>query len=337
MNPSVDIIVLNWNGKADTLICLDSLSRLVYDRYRVIVVDNGSIDDSVATIRAVFPGLPLVETGRNLGYAGGNNAGLRYALEHDPADYIFILNNDTEASPSLLARLVAAAGRYPAVGVFGPKIYFKDRPSILWFAGARWDRTTHSFRHIGINEPDAARFDAPIEVDYITGCALFMRRSVVEKVGLLDERFFLVYEEVDWCYRARGEGFASMTVPDALLWHRVSASFGGSSSPLEHYFLSRNRLLWAERHLPVLERRGSTSKSWRAPVSPAAVARTVERFAVEAHLLAVSFDGLAGIRLVLSRVQPCAPTWRGRLSHPSLRRLSSCDTRQAALMRRPHA
>jgi GT2 family glycosyltransferase len=245
----VTIVVLNWNGRDDTLDCLDSLQSLDYPNYSVIVVDNGSSDDSVAAIRKQYPGYELIETGKNLGYAGGNNVGIRRALELD-ADYILLLNNDTLVDTGMLREFVSAAAMHPEAGVFAGKIFQLEPPDVLWYAGARWLPDKGGFQHVGAGQRDVeAHCDEVVETDYASGCAFFAPAASFRKVGLLDEDMFLMFEESDWCYRAKEMGLPSLFIPSAKLWHRVSASFGGKTSPLATYFLTRNRLLWASRHL----------------------------------------------------------------------------------------
>lgn len=250
----VAVIVLNWNGGETTLGCLRSLRLLDHQDVRTIVVDNGSIDDSVATIREQFPEVTLIQTGANLGYAGGNNAGIRVALDDAATRYLLLLNNDTHVHPRLVSEMVSIAEGSPGSEIYAPKIFYADRPDILWFAGGFWDAHGYDFFHRGDGVADHHQFDDAPDIDYASGCALFARREVVEHVGLLDERFFLMYEEADWCYRARKAGYRCRLAPRAMLWHKVSHSFGGAQSPRIAYFSYRNRLLWAEKHLPMRSR-----------------------------------------------------------------------------------
>ena len=246
--PPVSIVVLNWNGRDDTLACLASLQHLTYPNFRVHVVDNGSSDDSVSAIRRQHPEVDIVQTGANLGFAGGNNVGIRRALEAG-AVYMLLLNNDTVVDPGLLEAFVAAAQRHPDAAAFSGKIYFFDHPRRVWYAGARWDSHRTSFLQIGEGIEDAGQaFSEGEETAYACGCAFFVSAKKLGEVGLLDEDFFLYFEETDWCYRARRRGYPSRFVPEARLWHKVSVSFGGERSPLALYFLTRNRLLWARRH-----------------------------------------------------------------------------------------
>ena len=246
---SVSIIILNWNGWQDTLECLQSVQKINYPNFRILVVDNGSSDGSVAQIRQAFPDVELLETGKNLGYAGGNNAGIAHALSEQPA-FILLLNNDTVVDPDILNAFIDASSAYPAAGIFGAKSYYYSQPDIIWTLGGKWDRSATEIMFIGQGERDTAAFCAqPFEVDYVIGCALFCRVEMVQKIGMMEEAFFLNFEEMDWCYRARRAGYSSYAVPGAKLWHKVSASFGGAESPLWKYFMIRNELLWARRHL----------------------------------------------------------------------------------------
>jgi len=247
--PKVSIIVLNWNGRSDTLECLQSLRSVDYVRYDIIVVDNGSEDGSVGAIVRRFPEVKVIETGKNLGYAGGNNVGLNYVLNSD-AEFVLLLNNDTIVDSNLVSHLVAAARDHADAAFFSPKIYFYSEPTKIWFAGGKWVEAKARFFHSGYGLEDTNnQFNAIADIDFVCGCALLARTSVIRQIGLLDERFFLVFEDVDWSYRARAAGFRLIFVPEAVLWHKVSRSFGGKTSPVISYFHTRNRLLWGKKHL----------------------------------------------------------------------------------------
>ena len=168
-------------------------------------LDNGSTDGSVPAIRDGFPMVTVLENGENLGYTGGNNVGLRYALAQG-ADYVLLLNNDTVLAPDFLRLLVEAAESDANVGIAGPTIYYYDRPALIWSAGGAIDERRGQTRMIGLDAPDEGQFGTlPREVDFVTGCALLVKRPTMERVGLLDERFFTYYEEGEWCVRARRE------------------------------------------------------------------------------------------------------------------------------------
>jgi GT2 family glycosyltransferase len=241
--PRVAVIVLNWNGGQDTLDCLASLRQIDYPCFDVLVVDNSSTDGSIEAIRESFPEVSLIETGANLGFTGGNNVGMRRALDRG-ADYVLLLNNDTEVATDLLTCLVDAVEADPEVGIAGPLIYYYDLPGTIWSAGGAVDRRRGQTRMIGLDELDSGQYgSASREVDFVSGCALLARRSVLEQVGLLDERFFAYYEEVEWCLRARRAGFRTINVPGAKVWHKISPG-QRAASPIVHYYMTRNRLLF---------------------------------------------------------------------------------------------
>jgi len=245
MRGRVVIIVLNWNNPANTLECLASLAHVDCPPHEIVVVDNGSSDDSARVIRAAYPCVPVIETGDNLGYVGGNNVGLEYARTVH-ADYVLLLNNDTEVAPDFLGLLVAATETSPAVGVVGPTIYYFDQPDVIWSAGGAIDWSRGRTRMIGLDQVDQGQFgESPRPVDFVTGCALLARMSVVKQVGLLDPRFFAYYEETEWCVRVTHAGFKILHVPQARIWHKISP-VAREAAPQVNYYMTRNRLLFLE-------------------------------------------------------------------------------------------
>ncbi len=250
MNPTVTIVVLNWNGADDTLACLDSLAALTYPNFDVVVVDNGSTDDSLTHLRTYKAPylLTLLETGHNLGFAGGNNVGIRFALNKD-ADYVLVLNNDTVVASDLLDRLTEAATRWPNDGIYGPIILYEDQPEVIWTAGEFYDLEKLGVFHIDNGKNNDYPLPESEEVDHLVGAALFLSAKALRLTGELETKYFLVYEESDWCYRAKRRGFHCRIVPNAIVWHKVGSSFGSEESPLRTYFSARNHLLFAERNL----------------------------------------------------------------------------------------
>lgn len=241
--PSVSIIILNYNGCEDTRACLRSMEHLTYPNVQVIVVDNGSTDGSVEAFRTQHPRFKLIETGVNLGFTGGNNVGIRYALEQG-ADYIMLLNNDTIVAPDMVDVMIEVMEANPKVGVTGPMIYYYDSPETIWSAGGGIDWSRGYTWMIGIDQEDKAQFGLhPRSVDFVTGCAILARRGVWEKVGLLDEKFFMYYEETEWCVRARRAGFEITHVPTAMVWHKISKEARAASTHT-YYYMTRNRLLF---------------------------------------------------------------------------------------------
>ena len=249
--PRVSIVILNWNNPDDTLACLHSVQALSYSNAFAVVVDNGSTDDSLDRIRRTFPHVTLIANDQNLGYAGGNNVGIRHALAQDPK-YIFVLNNDTVLAPDTLTHLVREAEDEPNVGIVGPKMYFSDPPDMIFAAGSMvlWARGNLNQRGIWQRERETGPqyAQAAEDVDFIAGCGVLFRRQVFERIGLLDSRFFLNYEDVDICIRARRAGFRVRYTPHAVLYHKVSGSLGQASAR-NTYYMTRNALLFFWTHL----------------------------------------------------------------------------------------
>jgi GT2 family glycosyltransferase len=244
--PTVSIIVLNYNSRDDTLACLRSLEHLTYLYTEIIVVDNGSTDGTVDAVREQFPNITLIPTGANLGFTGGNNVAIRYALDKG-SDYIMLLNNDTIVAPDMIDMLLRAMDQDPALGVVGPLIYYFDQPEVVWSAGGSIDWQRGITHMTGIGEEDKGQFgQEPRYVDFVTGCALLARRAVWEQVGLLDDHFFMYYEETEWCVRVNRAGFKIAQVPTAMMWHKISLE-ARASSPSTYYYMTRNRLLFLGR------------------------------------------------------------------------------------------
>lgn len=246
MEKKVCIIVLNWNGKEDTLDCLMSLRSTDYGNYRVVLVDNGSEDDSVAAVRRDFPEAEVVETGKNLGFAGGNNVGIEYAIKQG-ADYVFLINNDTIVHPDYLKELVAVAESDAQIGAVGSKIYYYSEPERIWFAGGKINWLKNKGEHIGLDEIDKGQFDEIREVGYLTGCALLVKREVVERAGVLEDDYFLYYEDADYSLRIRNAGYKTVYAPKSRIYHKVSRSTKPGSSSYVYYHV-RNGLVNARRN-----------------------------------------------------------------------------------------
>lgn len=245
ISPRVVIIILNWNRLDDTLDCIESLRQLDYERCEILVVDNGSTDGSVPVLQQQFPEVSLIKMKENMGYTGGNNAGLRYALARG-ADYALLLNNDTEVAPDFISLLVDALEAVPQAGVAGPMIYYFDRPNVVWSAGGAIDWIRGCTRMIGLGEVDQGQFGHVARpVDFVTGCALLIKMSLIEQVGMLDPRFFAYYEETEWCVRVARGGFKILHVPQAKVWHKISPA-AREASPQVYYYMARNRLLLLE-------------------------------------------------------------------------------------------
>ncbi|MAS35257.1 MAG: glycosyl transferase [Anaerolineaceae bacterium] len=241
--PDVSIIVLNYNRREDTLECLRSLQHQTYLYTRVILVDNASTDGTVEAVRSLYPMVEVIETGQNLGFTGGNNVGIQHALD-DGADYILLLNNDTVVAPDMIEQMVSVMEQDSSVAITGPTIYYYEQPEMIWSAGGSIDWKRGLTFMVGEGEEDKGQFGTePREVEFATGCALMVRRDVWEQVGLLDDTFFMYYEEVEWCVRARRHGMKIVHVPMAMMWHKISLQ-GRETTPGAYYYLTRNRLLF---------------------------------------------------------------------------------------------
>jgi GT2 family glycosyltransferase len=217
----------------------------------VVCVDNGSADGSEAAIRAAFPEVAVVQTGANLGFAGGNNAGITYALEHG-AQWVVLLNNDALLDAAAIEAFRAAAAAHPQAGALAGKLFFGDGQRI-WFAGQDFHPAIgYGGRPHGYNQPDGPPFQRAREVGRAVGALMAVPRGVIEQVGLLDDALFLYVEDVDWCLRMRAAGYAIRLVPEATARHDVSASSGGergSTAPM--YYGVRNTIVVSERHAPL--------------------------------------------------------------------------------------
>jgi GT2 family glycosyltransferase len=245
MNARVTVIVLNWNGKDDTLSCLSSLQEQTVP-LDLVVVDNGSEDGSETAIHEAYPDITVLQTGRNLGYTGGNNAGIRHALATG-ATHIFVVNNDIALAPDCVAALLADSVAHPHTAAFAPKSLYLSQPGTIYFAGGRLLRTGSAV-HMGLGQPDGPEYDHAGSTDWITGCALFATRLAFERIGLFDDRYFLLFEDVDWSLKAREAGMHLRYVPTARLWHGGSKTFGGKRGTAYQYYFTRNGLLLLERH-----------------------------------------------------------------------------------------
>ncbi|HWQ27159.1 MAG TPA: glycosyltransferase family 2 protein [Chlorobaculum sp.] len=221
----VAVIVLSWNGAADTLACLASLSKVRSPEFTTLMVDNGSSDQTARLVRSAFPDFEVLELPRNLGFAGGNNAGFA-SLRGRGFDTVVFLNNDTIVDEGFLQPLVDGL-REAWVGIVVPKILYMDDPGRIWYAGGIVHAATGLFRHEGIRMPDGPSFSKAGPTGYATGCCLAMRSSDFEALGGFDEEFRMYGEDVDLSMKVRTSGRIVMYQPSSRIWHRVSASSGG--------------------------------------------------------------------------------------------------------------
>lgn len=247
--PKVYIIILHSKDIPCLIDCLSSLDKITYKNCTIIVVNNGS-NDLTDISKHIKRKIQIIKTPSNLGFARGNNLGIKKALKNR-ADYVLLLNDDTVVSSDFLNILVATGENRSDVGMLGPKIYYFDEPKKIWFAGAKFDEQKSLIFASHSDEIGNSRKDEKLEEsDYITGCALLVKKKLIDIIGLLDERFFLYWEDVDWGLRTKKVGFKNIVVPSAHIWHKVSVSTGGMDSPLRAYHKTRSHLLMAKLHTP---------------------------------------------------------------------------------------
>lgn len=247
----IAVILVNYNGRQYNTACIESCLEQQGDHeIKIIIVDNASQDDSMQILETCYGENDRIETvllEDNYGFSYANNIGIRRAGEWE-ADYVLLLNNDTEAEEDMIAQLVMCAGRHPD-SVIAPKIYYSDCRNILWSAGGAVSPLVRKVRHIGLDQEDRGQFDEEKQVGFATGCCLLIPRSVIKKAGLLDERFFLYYEDTEYSFRLQGMRIPIYYCPAAKLYHKVSASSKGADSPLCAYYIARNWLLCNRMHL----------------------------------------------------------------------------------------
>jgi GT2 family glycosyltransferase len=231
------IIVLNWNGKEDTVECLDSLRKVAYPGFRILLVDNASIDGSVELFKQRYPDVELIVNKTNLGFAGGNNVGIKKAMD-DGAEFLLLLNNDTTVYPDFLGGLVNVAESDESIGIVGPKICLYSDPETVWSAGGMINMFSGNIKNLGEGLPQAS-FHGVSEVDYVSGCALMIRSDVVRHIGPMDERFFLYFEETDWNVRAHSAGYRSVVNNDVRILHKSGIAVGKVKDS-DYYYVPRN-------------------------------------------------------------------------------------------------
>lgn len=252
---NIALVIVNWNGQKDTMRCLESIAKMRIPndtQLETIVIDNGSSDGSVEVLSKAFPSVTILALSHNLGFTGGNNTGMQYAMKKN-ADYVWLLNNDTIVDTNALS--LVEAFRDGDVGVAGSKIYFapgheyhkaryvkKDVGRVFWYAGGLVDWDNMYASHKGVDEVDAGQYDTSEDTMFVTGCSMMIKRSVIEAIGMLDDRFYLYLEDLDFGLRAKKAGFRLVYFPKSVVWHVNAGSSGGAGNPIHEYYITRNRL-----------------------------------------------------------------------------------------------
>jgi len=294
MKPRISLIIINWNSWPDTIECLESLYRISYPSYVVVLLDNGSRDNSLEKIRDYLTGnmvvnsdffeyisenkpisileytnyeaetggcrekeiadLPfnrkivLIRNDKNYGFAEGNNIGIRYTLKAHNPDYVLLLNNDTVVKSDFLDELVKASQKDEAAGFVGPLIYYytyNGKMDVISTVGINLIMEKGQFMRIGSTEPDQGQYKTVMTVDFLEGSCLLIKRTVLEKIGLFDSRYFAYWEETDLCIRGREAGYKCLCVPTAKIWHKVSSS---APKGVKLYYMTRNRFWFVKDH-----------------------------------------------------------------------------------------
>jgi GT2 family glycosyltransferase len=243
--PFVICVILNTNRREDTLACLVSLSKSSYRHFSILVLDNHSTDGSVEAIQEQFPQVEIVPIAENRGYAGNNNVGIDIAVKKG-ADWVFVLNEDTILDPDCLGRLVEVGEEDARTGIVGPMVYHFDEPKYIQSAGGMLGPYWQSI-HLAKDELDTGQWKDVHPVEWISGCAIMVRRAAIEQAGMIDERFFYYWEETEWCLRIGKAGWKVLHIPAARLWHKgVQRNY--SPKPSLMYYSTRNRLLMISKH-----------------------------------------------------------------------------------------
>jgi GT2 family glycosyltransferase len=241
------IVIVNWNLKEDTLTCINSLVQAGVELDQIIVVDNSSTDGSVNALREkISSTLPIIESNTNLGFAGGNNLGIQFAINQG-AEWILLLNNDTIVATDIITQLGVAIQDNPEFSIIAPIIYYSDHPEVIWYLGDHLIPgtliTTNSYR----GNKDTKHLPAILPVDFVSGCGMMVKKEVFEKVGLFDASMFMYAEEVDFCWRARQSGYRLACVTRAKMWHHVSTS-ANKDQETSRYLRIRNQVRFYRRY-----------------------------------------------------------------------------------------
>lgn len=265
MKKHISIVLVNYNTPDETKACLRSLSKIKHSgfNFQVIVVDNGSKESLLLSKKFLetMKNVDLVRSETNLGFSGGSNLGIQYALDHYDSDFFLLLNTDTIVDENFLQELYDVASNNSQVGLVVPKIYFhkgyefwasdyqgKKLGQVIWYAGGVFDWKNLFAFHVGVDELDRGQFESSSETDFVTGCCMLISREVIERVGLIDDSYFLYLEDVDYSMRVKAARLKLIFAPKAKVWHKISSSTGGSGSKLQLYYQSRNRLYLAFKY-----------------------------------------------------------------------------------------
>lgn len=244
----VAIVLVNYNGWADTRKCLAGLERVraISPNAEVVLVDNASREDHLDALKAEYPWSHMIHNPINGGWAGGNNVGIRWGMEHH-ADQILLLNNDTIPADNLVELLTKAATESPEYGILGPVIAFMDEPDLVQTDGCTFNTPGHNGFFLRKQVP-LEKVQRISEVEIVNGCCMMISAKVIHAIGLIDEEFFLIHEESDFNLRARQAGFKCGVINQKLVLHKGSSTFKATGSRIQRYYDTRNLLLLINKH-----------------------------------------------------------------------------------------
>ncbi len=246
--PSVYIVILNWNGSEDTIELIESLKKISYNNYKIIVVDNNSLQEDIDNLlRRHYDDIQLIINEENLGFSGGNNTGIKLSIEKG-ADFVLIINNDTIVKPDFLDILVDKFNYDNQVGIVAPRINFYNNPTKIWSGGGKISK----IRGSGFIYSNKVKIKDYSEIDFVSGCCMLIKNEVFKKVGLFDEKYFLYIEDTDFCYRTKKNGYIICYTPESQIYHKVFGSTKKNNSTLPLYYSTRNRLFFARKNFPRL-------------------------------------------------------------------------------------
>lgn len=255
------IIILHYNSLKNTLECINSIRKKTADtNHKIIVIASNSTSTAAHEIIKDFPDIDVLFRDENLGFAKGMNLGIQRGVEYGCENYV-LLNNDVIAGDLFIDKIIKFTKKSPGIGIFSPKIYFypheeyhkeryrdKDLGKVIWYAGGLIDWKNIYINHRGIDEVDNRQYEKIEKTDFATGCAMIIKRNVIEKIGYLDEKYFLYYEDVDYSIRAKSVGYNVVYFPHAEIWHKNASSSGKPGSITQRYYQTRNRLYFASKY-----------------------------------------------------------------------------------------
>lgn len=246
-------IIVNHNGKRYLRKCLESVSNIKMKGFKnkILLIDNASLDNSIKSVKKLFPKIKIKRYQYNIGFTGGVNAGFKYALTKN-ADYVLLLNYDTEVSPNFLNILINYSKKNPQAGIISPLITSAGKFPKIWFSGGKIDQKHFSSKHLDLNNDIKSVPKKPFETEFATGCCMLIKKEVLEKIGFFDDRYFLYYEDIDFSLRAKVAGYSCFVVPKSIIIHKKKKEEVDNLHKL--YYLARNHLLFLRKHAPIKTR-----------------------------------------------------------------------------------